>query len=126
MIKPAEEVWRSIYEAPCHAHTPTIIHLGNASVAMLSISFLSLIFLLGLCTIAQCSLKLDLNNNTTQNSGSSTSVSISADVNSSAPLPWLSPEYKWFFEYELPIPPVKQPKLSVERIRGEPSKLIVA
>jgi hypothetical protein len=27
---------------------------------------------------------------------------------------WVSPPYKWFFEYPLPIPPVKQPKLSVK------------
>ncbi|KAF9881525.1 bilirubin oxidase [Colletotrichum karsti] len=26
---------------------------------------------------------------------------------------WLSPEYTWFFQFPLPIPPVKQPKFSV-------------
>ncbi|KAH3913543.1 hypothetical protein HBH56_104400 [Parastagonospora nodorum] len=79
---------------------------------MLSIFLLSLNFLLGLCTLAQCSFILDLNNNTIQNSGSYTRMSTSADIKSSAPLPWLSPEYKWFFEYALPIPPVKQPKFT--------------
>lgn len=44
------------------------------------------------------------------------------DVNATTPaapnttipgVDWVSPPYKWFFEYPLPIPPIKQPKLSV-------------
>ncbi|KAF2865147.1 bilirubin oxidase [Massariosphaeria phaeospora] len=46
---------------------------------------------------------------------SSTTPSATVDGNSSAPRPtgkWISPEYKWFFEYPLPISPVKDSKLT--------------
>jgi len=88
--------------------------------------FLPLAPLLFLCAIAQCSFIIDVNKDTIQNSGSYADVSIPAEVNSSVPLPWLSPEYRWFFEYALPIPPIKRPKLSVGYIQCELSKLIAA
>jgi hypothetical protein len=43
-------------------------------------------------------------------------TSTPSPVDGSRALPtggWISPEYKWFFQFPLPIPSVKQPKLSV-------------
>jgi bilirubin oxidase len=47
-------------------------------------------------------------------SKSDVNATTSAAPNTTTPtVEWVSPPYKWFFDYPLPIPPVKQPKLFV-------------
>jgi bilirubin oxidase len=76
---------------------------------MLPMTLLRLLFLLDTCTAASDFLVFDLNKNTVTTSEPSTKVV--PDDSSNPNGEWLSPEYKWFFDYPLPIPPTKQPKL---------------
>ncbi|KAH7380437.1 Cupredoxin [Phaeosphaeria sp. MPI-PUGE-AT-0046c] len=79
---------------------------------MLYQSFITSLFLLDTLTIAHPSLIFDLDNGTTTSSNLFTTTSTSTKGNETTPLQWLSPEYTWFFEYSLPVPPVKRPKLN--------------
>jgi bilirubin oxidase len=78
---------------------------------MLPMALLRLLFLLDACAAASNFLVFDLNKNTVTTNEPPTRT---VPDNSSTPIGgWLSPEYKWFFDYPLPVPPIKQPKLYV-------------
>ncbi|KAH7385947.1 bilirubin oxidase [Pyrenochaeta sp. MPI-SDFR-AT-0127] len=69
-------------------------------------------------TFLLCSLRLAAQAAQYTNVTETTSLllaSTTSSINDSLPTPsgrWISPEYKWFFEFPLPIPPVKSPKFT--------------
>lgn len=88
-----------------------VLPLRNLMITMLSRSLLTSFLLLDTFTVAGPFLIFDLDNETVTSSNPFTTTSPSTKDNETTPPQWLSPEYKWFFEFPLPIPQVKQPKL---------------
>jgi bilirubin oxidase len=78
---------------------------------MMPRTLLRLLSLLDICAAASDFLVFDLNKNTVTTSELKLSTKVVPDDPSTPNGEWLSPEYKWFFEYPLPVPPLKQPKL---------------
>jgi hypothetical protein len=77
--------------------------------------------------LAYPSLVLDFDGTAVLLSESDVNTTTPAAPNTTTPgLGWVSPPYKWFFDYPLPIPPVKQPKLFVKSGLEFLSGLIVA
>lgn len=77
------------------------------------------IFLFDLGVLAYPSLVFDFDKNTVLLSEPDVNTTIPTAPNATIPgVEWVSPPYKWFFDYPLPIPPVKQPKLSVNSSLG--------
>jgi bilirubin oxidase len=71
-----------------------------------STTLLTLVVLIAGCHAA------NYNNVILSNNESSPKATTTAEYGQSASASgWLSPEYQWFFEFPLPIPPVKQSKL---------------
>lgn len=76
--------------------------------------FLEYILLLQISVLAYPSLVFDFDKNDVLLSEPDVNTTIPAAANTTIPgIEWVSPPYKWFFDYPLPIPPVKQPGLSV-------------
>jgi hypothetical protein len=76
--------------------------------------------------LAYPSLVFDFDGTAVLLSESDVNTTTSADPNTTTPaVEWVSPPYKWFFDYPLPIPPVKQPKLFVQSSLEFSQELIV-
>jgi hypothetical protein len=81
---------------------------------MFSIEYLKLLSLLKAGMLVHSSPTSNVSQHTPSNIAPSPNATTVTYNDWLAPnLGWLSPEYKWFFEYPLPIPSVKKPKLLV-------------